>query len=106
MKKPNGEGKPEGAVVLYQTEDGKTPTALFQTMTRNVMLHFKAIYVKNELNATPTCKDFLQVRREGLRQVSRHLGHYRIGVVKEYLTTVPKADGTSVIRDPRTTAKP
>jgi hypothetical protein len=41
-----------------------------------VTLHLKAIYAEGELTEETTCKDYLQVRDEGARQVSRKLRHY------------------------------
>jgi len=45
--------------------------ALFQTTPQNVTLHIKAIYEEGELEEKATCKDFLQVRSEGGREVNR-----------------------------------
>ena len=44
---------------------------LFQVTPQNVTLHLKTIYEEGELNETATCKDYLQVRSEGGRRVSR-----------------------------------
>lgn len=98
MKKVNQEGLVSGNFLLYRTEDGRTRVEcrfeegalwltqaqiaeLFQTTPQNVTLHLKSIYAEKELDAAATCKDYLQVRREGLRQVSRRLGHYRLEAV-------------------------
>ena len=84
--------------ILYQTEDGKTRIQcrlenetlwltqaqiadLFQTTPQNVTLHLKAIYAEGELDETATCKDYLQVRQEGARAVSRQLRHYRLEAI-------------------------
>lgn len=40
---------------------------LFQTTPQNITLHIKAIYQEAELQASATCKDYLQVRRESCR---------------------------------------
>jgi hypothetical protein len=89
---------PESSIVLYQTEDGRTRiqcrfenetiwltqaliAELFQVTPQNVTLHLKAIYAEGELNEQATCKDYLQVRVEGGRQVSRHLLHYSLPVI-------------------------
>lgn len=54
---------------------------LFETTPQNITLHIKTIYEDGELNEEATCKDYLQVRPEGGRQVSRRLGHYSLPVV-------------------------
>lgn len=77
-----------GEFILYQTEDGRTRiqcrftdetirltqaqiAELFQTTPQNVTLHLKAIFDEGELEEGATCKDYLQVRQEGSREVSR-----------------------------------
>lgn len=44
---------------------------LFQTTPQNITLHLRAIYEEDELVEEATCKDYLQVRTEGARQVKR-----------------------------------
>ena len=85
-------------LILYQTEDGRTRiecrfdedslwltqaqmAELFATTTQNVTLHLKAIYAERELDEAATCKDYLQVRSEGTREVSRSLRHYRLEAI-------------------------
>jgi len=89
---------PQSEIILYQTVDGRTRiqcrfenetlwltqaqiAELFQTTPQNVTLHLKAIYAEGELTEEATCKDYLQVRDEGGRQVSRKLRHYRLEVI-------------------------
>lgn len=79
-----------GEIILYQTEDGQTRidcrfeegtiwltqakiAELFQITPQNVTLHLKAIFAEGELAEAATCKDYLQVRQEGTREVSRNL---------------------------------
>ena len=50
---------------------------LFQTTPQNVTLHLKAIFAEGELPEAATCKDCLQVRSEGEREVTRKLRLYR-----------------------------
>ncbi len=76
------------SIILYQTEDGRTRiqcrfddetiwltlaqiAELFQTTPQNVTLHLKAIFAAGELSEAATCKDYLQVRKEGARSMSR-----------------------------------
>ena len=89
---------PESSIILYQTEDGQTRVQcrfenetiwltqeliaeLFQVTPQNVTLHLKAIYEEGELEEGETCKDYLQVRSEGGRQVSRRLRHYNLPAI-------------------------
>lgn len=90
-------GQPGGEIILYQRGDalgievrldGDTVwltqaqmAELFQTTPQNITLHLKAIYADGELLEAATCKDYLQVRQEGSRQVNRNLRHYRLEVV-------------------------
>jgi hypothetical protein len=84
--------------VLYQTEDGRTRVQcrfenetiwltqaqiaeLFQTTPQNVTLHLKAIFAEGELAEGATCKDYLQVRHEGSREITRKLRHYRLEAI-------------------------
>lgn len=95
--RPNDE-RPASEIILYQTEDGTTRLSvrledetvwltqaamaeLFQTTPQNVTIHVKSIYEDGELEAEATCKDYLQVRSEGTRQVERRLKHYNLDVV-------------------------
>ena len=43
---------------------------LYQTTPQNVTQHLKAIYDEGELAESATCKDYLQVRQEGKRDVA------------------------------------
>ena len=92
------EPSPQSSIILYQTEDGRTRiqcrfedetlwltqaqiAELFQTTPQNVTLHLKAIFAEGELAEAATCKDYLQVRSEGSREVSRQLRHYRLEAI-------------------------
>ena len=89
---------PNSEFVLYQTEDGRTRVQcrfdnetlwltqaqiaeLFATTPQNVTLHLKAIFAEGELVEAATCKDYLQVRLEGDREVTRKLRHYRLEAI-------------------------
>jgi hypothetical protein len=89
---------PRSELVLYQTEDGRTRiecrfdnetiwltqaqlAELFQTTPQNITIHLKSIYEDDELGREATCKDYLQVRQEGPREVSRSLLHYSLPVI-------------------------
>lgn len=83
---------------MYQTEDGNVKinvvfedetvwltqsqmAELFQTTPQNITTHIKNIYVEGELEQDSTCKDFLQVRKEGRRTVSRNQKFYNLDVI-------------------------
>lgn len=54
---------------------------LFQTTPQNITLHIKSIYEEAEQTPEATCKDYLQVRPEGTRQVQRALKHYNLDMI-------------------------
>ncbi|MFA7239658.1 MAG: virulence RhuM family protein [Sulfuricellaceae bacterium] len=89
---------PQSEIILYQAEDGRTRiqcrlendtlwltqaqiAELFQTTPQNVTLHLKAVFAEGELAEVATCKDYLQVRSEGGREVTRKLRHYRMEAI-------------------------
>jgi hypothetical protein len=93
----NDDKDPQSTIILYQTEDGRTRIQcrfenktvwltqalmadLFQVTPQNVTLHLKAIYAEGELEEAATCKEYLQVRTEGGRQITRALKHYNLPV--------------------------
>lgn len=80
-------------LILYTSEDGKSRlqlridggtiwlsqaeiAELFQITTQNVTTHLKSIYDSGELSYPATCKESLQVRTEGKRQVERSIKLY------------------------------
>lgn len=102
---------PQSSIILYQTEDGRTRiqcrfenetlwltqaliAELFQTTPQNVTLHLKSIYEEGELAEAATCKDYLQVRSEGGRQISRSLRHYSLPAILSVGYRVRSARGT------------
>jgi hypothetical protein len=89
---------PSGDFILYQTEDGatrievrlecetvwlsqKAMAELFQTTPQNITMHITGLFDEGELAEAATCKDFLQVRAEGNRQVQRSVRHYNLDVI-------------------------
>lgn len=87
-----------GEFILYQAADGTTRiqvrvenetvwlsqrdmAELFQTTPQNITLHIAAIYEEGELVEAATCKEYLQVRAEGARQVRRSVMHYNLDVI-------------------------
>ena len=85
-------------ILIYQTEDGQIKidvrlqdetvwltqrmlAELFQTTPQNITLHLKNIYQEGELQEDRTCKDFLQVQREGTRTVQRQVNYYNLDAI-------------------------
>lgn len=54
---------------------------LFQTTPQNITQHIRSVFAEGELDQAATCKDLLQVRQEGGRQVQRTLVHYNLDVI-------------------------
>lgn len=54
---------------------------IFDTTPQNITLHLKNIYKEGELLEKATCKDFLQVQREGKRSIKRQVKHYNLDIL-------------------------
>lgn len=54
---------------------------LFDTTPQNVTMHIRGIFGDEELLENSTCKDFLQVRQEGQRMVTRKQKIYNLDVI-------------------------
>lgn len=91
-------GEPPQGMVVYRSPDGRShltvrlqgQTAwltqaqmaeLFQTTPQNITMHVANIFDEGELVEEATCKDYLQVRTEGTRQVARATKHYSLEVI-------------------------
>ena len=61
---------------LWMTQ--KQLAALFDCAVENVIHHIANIYKEEELEESATTKDYLAVRLEGKRQVSRRVKHYNL----------------------------
>lgn len=98
-------------IVFYRTEDGRTRiecrfeektiwltqaliAELFQVTPQNVTLHLKAIYEEGEVSEAGTCKEYLQVRAEGGREVSRRLRYYSLPAILAVGYRMRSARGT------------
>ena len=85
-------------IIIYQTENGETKlevrlenetvwlsqklmAALFQTTPQNITIHLKNIFEEGELIESATCKDFLQVQKEGVRKVERNQKFYNLDAI-------------------------
>jgi len=95
-EKPNS--PPKGQFLVYQTDDGQIKldvrleretawltqahmAELFQTTVPNVSMHLRNVYAEGELQAAATVQEFLIVRPEGNRQVSRAVEHYNLDAI-------------------------
>ncbi len=89
---------PLGELILYRTDDGRTEVhlraaegtvwmtqgemaELFDTTPQNITQHVRAIYDDGEIEEDATCKDYLQVRQEGAREVRRTVKAYRLELI-------------------------
>ncbi|MBT3816908.1 MAG: virulence RhuM family protein [Candidatus Magasanikbacteria bacterium] len=54
---------------------------LFETTTQNITLHLKNIFQEGELIKDLTCKEFLQVQKEGNREVKRKYKYYNLKAI-------------------------
>ncbi|AZG79027.1 virulence RhuM family protein [Methylocystis rosea] len=88
----------EGELILYNTEDGLARielraaegtawvtqaqmAELFQTSPQAITQLIAAVYEDGEADEAATCKQILQVRKEGAREVSRQLKHYNLDII-------------------------
>lgn len=87
-----------GELIIYRTDDGLSEIQLraedgtvwlsqadiadlFQTTPQNVTQHIRSIYESGEALETATCKELLQVRFEGVRDVKRAIKLYNLDVI-------------------------
>lgn len=54
---------------------------LFKTTPQNITIHIGSIYKEEELDLSSTCKEHLQVRQEGSRNVKRKQKFYNLDVI-------------------------
>jgi len=88
----------KGQIILYEAENGglrldvrlegetvwltqQSMAELFHVKPQNITMHLKNIYAEGELDAAATCKDFLQVQKEGARLVERHRKFYNLDAI-------------------------
>jgi hypothetical protein len=89
---------PKGQFLVYKDDDGQIKidvrlegetawltqaqmAELFQTTVPNVNIHLRNVFTEGELQATATIKEFLIVRQEGTRKVSRAVEHYNLDAI-------------------------
>lgn len=88
----------DNQIIIYRSEDGETRVdvkftgetvwlsqqqmaELYQTTRPNIVQHIRNIYADKELEESSTCKNFLQVRQEGSRQVTREIPFYNLDMI-------------------------
>ena len=54
---------------------------LFEKTPQNITMHIRNIYADEELDRISTCKDFLQVQKEGGRDIERNIKHYNLDLI-------------------------
>ena len=89
---------PDSEILLYTSPDGQVQldvrlqedtlwmtrqmmAKLFQTTVQNIIMHVGNIYKEAELQREGPCKDFLQVRQEGSRNVRRPVNFYTLDMI-------------------------
>ena len=85
-------------IEIYKAKDGQTQievqfdedtvwltqkqmAQLFQTTPQNITIHLKNVYKSAELQELATCKEYLQVQKEGKKQVQRKQQVYNLDVI-------------------------
>ena len=88
----------ENRIILYQDENNVTRvsvrfadedlwlttqqlTEVYDCTRQNLEQHIDNIYSSDELDKKSTCKKFLQVRKEGNRDVKRDIDHYNLDMI-------------------------
>lgn len=88
----------ENKIEIYQSADGKAEVAvrfeketvwlnqyqlaeLLDTDRTSILKHLRHIYETGELDEKATCAKIAQVRREGQRDVTRHILHYNLDAI-------------------------
>lgn len=88
----------DNEIMIYEDKDGTTKinvkfinedlwitkyqlAEIYKTTRQNIEQHIKNIYQDKELNENSTCKNFLQVQKEGKREVKRNIDHYNLDMM-------------------------
>ena len=99
-------------IIIYQTDDGQTQidvrlenetvwltqaqmALLFEKTPQNITMHIRNAYSEGELDERATCKEFLQVRREGVREIKRMQKFYDLDVIISVGYRVKSQRGTA-----------
>ena len=54
---------------------------IFEVTPQNITIHLKQIFAESELVEKATCKESLQVQKEGNREVKRNIKEYNLDVI-------------------------
>lgn len=97
-------------IEIYRTESGiqieikfeeetvwatqKQIAELFQTTPQNITLHLKKLYADGEIDKISTCKEYLQVQKEGKRSIERKQLFYNIDAILSVGYRVNSKQGT------------
>lgn len=104
-----------GEIILYTTDDGKQTiqlraiqgtiwlsqaeiAELFDTTPQNITQHIRSIYADGECMPEATCKESLQVRLEGEREVERQIQLYNLEIILAIGMRVRSPRGTQFRR--------
>ncbi len=85
-------------IMIYKDNDGVTKISvkfsdediwltkyqiadIYKTTRQNIEQHINNIYQDKELDENLTCKNFLQVQKEGKRNVKRNIDHYNLDMI-------------------------
>lgn len=88
----------ENDIMIYEDKDGITKVNvkfidedvwltkyhiadIYKTTRQNIEQHINNIYQDKELDMNATCKNFLQVQKEGNRNVKRNIDHYNLDMI-------------------------
>ena len=92
------ENTKENSLIIYEDKDGITKVSvkfidediwitkyqiadIYKTTRQNIEQHINNIYNDKELRLESTCKNFLQVQKEGSREVKRNIDHYNLDLI-------------------------
>jgi death-on-curing family protein len=98
-------------IEIYKSKDGQTQVEvqfeeetvwitqkqmaqLFQTTPQNITLHLKKVYKEREIQEKSTCKEYLQVQKEGKRMVERKQLFYNLDAILSVGYRVNSKQGT------------
>ena len=107
-----GKNMEENNIIIYQSEDGQTQidvrlenetvwltqaqmAELFQKTPQNITMHIRNAYREGELEKSATCKEYLQVQKEGNRIIKRSLQLYDLDVIISVGYRVKSKRGTA-----------
>lgn len=85
-------------LIIYEDKDGITKVTvkfidediwitkyqiaeIYKTTRQNIEQHINNIYNDKELSLEATCKNLLQVQKEGTREVKRNIDHYNLDMI-------------------------